>query len=148
MSAPVPVNQGVTLSVEEVEALPGAEICVDVKVAGFENLLAMQYSMNWDAAVLSFTGHQSYHLPGLGEQNFGTHRTGQGVLTFVWLDNSLQGVTLPDGSAIYQLCFEVRGKSGQRAAIRFSPDPTPIEAVNLAEELISFTGKEGGVVIP
>ena len=146
-ATPILLNQNVTLTVEESKAAAGSTVCVDVSVADFENLLAMQYSLVWDPDILSFVGIQSYNLPGLSEQNFGAHRTEEGVLTFVWLDNTLQGVSLAEGSTIYQLCFQVQGESGQRAAIRFAQQPTPIEAVNLAEELVAFTGEEGGVTV-
>ncbi len=136
-----------TLSGEQLEAATGEEICMKVKVADFSEVLTMQYSMRWDATVLEFTGLRDLSLPFLTENNFGAHRVGEGILTFVWIDNSLKGVNLPDGSSIYQVCFEVTGKTGSSSAFQITGDPTPLESVNKQEKLLKINPVAGSVTV-
>jgi len=139
--------QELTLEAAEVKAGPGSSTCVDIRVSDFQEIIAMQYTLTWDAGKLEYQGVEGFRLPYLGENNFGTHRTADGILTFVWLDNSLRGVTLPDKSTTFQLCFEVQGERGEEAAVRFTQQPTPFEAVNAAEQVLTITAVKGAVLI-
>lgn len=125
----------------------GQEVCVDVSVANFSMLLSMQYSIKWDPKVLTFKEVRKFGLPYLGTDNFGAHRSKEGVLTFVWIDQALKGTTVADGGVIYQVCFTATGKPGQSTYFRFTGDPTPIEVVNLAEKVIGLETTDGGVEI-
>jgi len=136
-----------TLLAAHQPAAAGEEVCVDVSVADFRNLLSMQYSLVWDPEVLSFENVQGFKLPNLGMNNFGANRTEEGILTFVWIDNTLQGVNLSDGTVIYQICFKVKGKTGSGSEIKFSPEPTPFEVVNIKEEVLGINGVSGSVVV-
>jgi hypothetical protein len=139
--------QTLTLQAAEVEAAAGGVVCVDIKAGAFRKIIAMQYTLRWDPGKLQFQGVEGFRLPYLTEDNFGAHRSAEGILTFIWLDNSLRGVSLPDNSAIFQLCFQVRGKAGETAKVTFSQQPTPFEAVNAAEQVLGIKGIEGAVRI-
>lgn len=136
-----------TLVADHQAARSGQEVCVNISVADFQNLLSMQYSLVWDPEVLSFEKVQGFNLPYLGENNFGLNRKDKGILTFVWIDNALQGVNLSDGTVIYQLCFRVTGKAGAGTEIKFSPEPTPFEVVDKREQVIGLNGVSGSVVV-
>lgn len=136
-----------TLVIENKEAKPGSTVCVNVTAADFKNLLSMQYSIKWDPAVLAFENVQGFKVPFLNINNFGAHKKAEGILTCVWIDNSLRGVNLPDGTAIYQLCFKVKGNIGSGTAIQVTPKPTPFEAVDVNEKVNSINGVDGSVVV-
>lgn len=121
----------------------GETACMDVTCAGFVDLVSMQYSMLWDKSVLEFKEVKGFGLPFLGPNSFGAHRSSEGELTFVWIDNSLKGVTKPDGSVLFQVCFSAIGDTGQATAFRFSDKPTAIEAVHKDVKLVNFEGVEG-----
>lgn len=140
-------GQTLVLQAQHTTAKAGGKACIDVKVQGFNNLLSMQYTMSWDAKVLAYQGVDKPGLPMLSNQNFGAHRTAEGLLTFVWIDGSLNGVTLPDNSTIFSVCYEVKGKSGQSSVFRFIESPTPFESVNLAEELVAIKPLEGKLTV-
>lgn len=142
---PVGFVADLTLTSDQVTAATGDNVCMKVRVGDFREVITMQYSVAWDPAVLSFTGIRDMSLPYLSNNNFGTHRTGEGILTFVWIDNSLKGVNLPDGSTIYQVCFDVKGTTGQKSAFRITDQPTPFEAVNAEEKLLRIVPGEGEV---
>jgi hypothetical protein len=136
-----------TLVAEHQAAKSGQEVCVNISVADFNNLLSMQYSLVWDPEVLVFENVQGFNLPYLGENNFGLNRRDKGILTFVWIDNALKGISLADGTVIYQICFKVKGQAGSGSEIKFSPEPTPFEVVDKSEQVLSINGVSGSVVV-
>lgn len=144
---PKATQNPLTLGVANLRAKSGAPACLDVQVADFDQLLSMQYSVKWDPAVLQFKSIQNFQLGGLGPEDFGAHRAAEGILTSVWIDENLQGVTVADGATIYQICFNVKGASGQSTEVTFSDGPTPFEVVNLKEEVVDIKGVAGRVTI-
>lgn len=136
-----------TIIAQPIQVNPGAEACVPVKVEGFNNLLAMQYTLAWDPKVLEFKGVNKPGLPYLDQADFGFNRTKEGLLPFVWINDALQPTTVPDGSVIYEACFAAIGASGQSTAIRFVQQPTPFEVVNGNEEILGLKPVEGKVAI-
>ncbi len=145
--APTSSFVDLTLVAEHQAARTGEEVCVNISVADFNNLLSMQYSLVWDPQILEFEKVQGFNLPYLGENNFGLNRKDKGILTFVWIDNALQGINLADGTTIYQLCFRVKGKTGSGTEIKFSPEPTPFEVVDVREQVLSINPVSGSVVV-
>ena len=137
------VKTNLTLSAPQKTVKPGQTVCLDITVADFRSLISMQYSMRWDPAVLQFQEVKGFGLPHLSAQNFGAHRITEGILTSVWIDNSLRGVTLNDGAPIFQVCLSVVGKSGQSTTFSFVDNPTPFEVVTSKEEVVSINGAEG-----
>ncbi|HMO39411.1 MAG TPA: cohesin domain-containing protein [Saprospiraceae bacterium] len=126
-------------------AKTGETICVDVQVRAFTKLLSMQYTVAWNKAVLRYKNLQNFNLPYLSAANFGDHITQDGLLTFAWLDNSLKSVSLPDGGAMYQICFEVISKSGEQSFVKITDRPTPIEVADHREQLIPMK-REAGII--
>ena len=136
-----------TLGFSSARVKSGELVCLDVQTANFNALLSMQYSVKWDPALLQFKSVQGFRLPGLGPEDFGAHRTAEGILTAVWIDENLQGITVNDGDTVYQICFQAIGASGQRAEVNLSDGPTPFEVVNLKEEVVGLEGVAGRVTI-
>ena len=98
-------NAPVTTAATVANAVPGA-VDVPLTVTGFNNIGAISLSIDYNAAVLTFTGGTpNPQLPSfpLGDLNLGTgyHRISMG-----WYGN---GVTLADGSAIMTLHFTYIG---------------------------------------
>jgi len=118
-------------------AEPGDTVCVEVSVTGFSNILGFQYSIQWNTANLQFLAPMNYNLPGLNLSSFGTPNPG--TITSTWNDPSLQSVTLPDGSAIFFLCFRVVAPLNTAANIWFANTPTALEFLtNTLEEINEF----------
>jgi hypothetical protein len=140
-------QSAVTLSAGRTSGAVGSSVCVNVSVGGFRKIISMQYSMKWDPQVLELTGVKDFRLPFLNQENFGLSKAKAGQLTFVWIDNNLKGITLPDGSPVFQLCFRVKGKAGTAGAISFSNQPTPYEVVNVYEQLLQLVGIKGEIKV-
>ncbi len=125
----------------------GETSCIDITCTGFIDLVSMQYSMHWDKNILKFKEVKSFGLPYLGPESFGTHRSTEGELTSVWIDNSLKGVTREDGSIVFQVCFEAIGNMGEASVFRFLDQPTAIEAVHKSVREVNFQGLEGVIKV-
>ncbi|MBK7870630.1 MAG: hypothetical protein IPJ74_08085 [Saprospiraceae bacterium] len=141
------VSEELTIYFPNIIAKTGDQICVDVQVKGFEKLLSMQYTLAWNKAILKFTELKNFNLPHLDAADFGQHRTADGFITAVWIDETLKGVSMPDASSIYQVCFEVIGKSGDNSFIKITDRPTPIEVANQREKLIPMKKENGSVKV-
>ncbi|GDX45020.1 hypothetical protein LBMAG24_03470 [Bacteroidota bacterium] len=81
------------------------------------------------------------------KENFGVQAVSKGILTCMWIDNSLKGVNLVDDSSLYQVCFKVIGKSGGVSGIKFTQKPTPFESVNLEEKLVTIQPVSGTIKV-
>jgi gliding motility-associated-like protein len=123
----------------------GSNICVDFSVQNFDDILSVQYSMHFNPAVLSFTGVSGLNLNGLVSSQFGTNNAANGLITLSWLDPDVSGVTVPDGTVIYQLCFDIIGSSGQSSSITINGTPTVIEVTNGSGNPVGLTVNSGSV---
>lgn len=141
------VDYGLTLSVSNVSTTKGAEVCVDVSTKDFDQIVSLQYSMAWNSDLLKFKEVKNFKLPAMNAQNFGAHKAENGVLTFAWYDPNIRGITLPDDSVIYQVCFEAIGKSGSIASLKFANEPTVQEVSNASGELIPLNSIKGRVKV-
>ncbi len=133
--------EGFALIGDTVCTTPGGTVCMDVKVNDFDEIVAFQYSINWDSTRFEFVRVEGFGLPGLDEGGFGVPGNPdvkQGQLTVSWIDLSLAGVTLPDYSTIFKLCLRARGTAGQNSPINFSGIPLDIEILNADDSLLVF----------
>ncbi len=146
--APLRAQYGsMTLGVGQGSGKTGSAVCVNLSATAFRKIISMQYSLKWDSNALEFVQVRNFRLPGLTQENFGTTKTKEGILTFAWIDNSLKGVDLPDGTPIYQICFKIKGKAGMTSTIALSSKPTPFEVINSFEQYIQLVGVPGKVVV-
>ncbi len=126
---------------------PGGSTCVDVSVNNFDNIVSMQYSMHFNPAIVEFTGVQGLNLPGLVASNIGANNAGNGDLTLSWLDPNVSGVTVPDGTVIYQICFDAIGTSGQTSPFSFDGTPTQIEVIDGNNDPVTLVPDNGSVTL-
>ena len=135
-----------SVSPDSLDTTTGSNVCLDVTVSGFSDIMTMQYSMNYNPAVLSFTGAQNFNLANFNSTNIGSSSAGD--LTFSWLsDDVANGSSVSDGTSIYQLCFDVIGTSLTETTIEFSGSPTPIEIIEATGSLVNMIGENGIVTV-
>ncbi len=138
---------GLNLWVGSADAEKGQEVCIDITVSKIEGLLSMQYSMRWDPKTLEFKAIQGFTIPTMDISDFGRHLTKEGMLTAVWIDDTLKGVNTKNGEVLFQLCFTAVGEAGSSSPIRFWSSPTPYEVVVLPETIIPLTAHKGTISI-
>lgn len=137
-----------TLTLVDQTVNPGEDICIPVTVQNFENILGMQFSINYDPNVLEFKSVGSLNLSGLTEGAFGTPDGGTdpGVITLAWVEPAVNALSLDDGTVIFEVCFTPKVNSATTNVI-FSNNPTSIEITNGNEENVPFTGENSEVII-
>jgi gliding motility-associated-like protein len=137
----------VTFSLPAVSALPGDNICVDVKVENFDSIASMQFSIQWDPTVVEFISKGAFNpaLTGFGTGNVNENVAG-GTIAVSWFDVLTNGITLPDTSTIFEICFRVIGTLGEESPLQFTNTPAPQEiGINRpgGVERLGFIGRNG-----
>ncbi len=139
---------GFALFLSDESGPSGSNVCLDITTQDFTNIVSMQYSINYDASLLSYTGSQGYNLVNLSASNIANPSAGN--ITVSWLSNDLSnGTTVTDGTSIFQICFDLIGPNdcGNPISIDFSGTPVAIEISDSQGNLVNFTGVSGSVLI-
>ena len=126
----------------------GTQVCVSFTCENFVGVAAAQFSLAFDPTVLDFTSIENVNWPGAtAGGNFGTTGADQGEITFVWFDQNAVGVDVPDGTVLFEVCFDVIGSGGQMSEIAFGDDPRPIEFSDADGNMIDFDSNAGRVTV-
>lgn len=129
---------------------PNGLACIDISVNDFEEMLVLQFSMNWDSTRFIFDHLEGFNLSGLDTNSFGQPpqpQVRQGQLTVSWFDPNLQGITLPDMTSIFTVCLRAIGPVGSSSAFTFSGIPLDIEFANVDSTLTTYGLLPGIAVI-
>ncbi len=121
-------------------------VCVEITTQGFSNIAGMQFSLTWDADFLQFTEVSEFNLSGLNEGTFNTDEVASGRLGLQWNDPAVSGITLANGTRIFNVCFRILGEGGSRT-IEFSNEPVEIEFVDGDDNRVAFSKKDGTVAV-
>lgn len=135
------------VSIDDAKTNKGEQLCLPVKVYNFQDMLSMQYTIQFNPEKLQFVGVVNQQLPYLTTNNFGLHSAQKGLITVVWIDNSLKGVTKEEGADVFTLCFRVKAEAGDDLEVKFTDQPTPFESVNLAEQVVGINTKNGKIKV-
>ncbi|MEL7219747.1 MAG: PKD domain-containing protein, partial [Bacteroidota bacterium] len=116
-------------SLAEVYALPGQDVCVPLTVNNFEEVIGMQFSINYNPDAVQYIGATNFTglLPGFSSGSIGNPSPGS--LTVTWNDPTANSSTLPDGTTLAELCFSITGASNIGSTLNFSSVPVPAEVV-------------------
>ncbi len=140
-------NQNIQINLPKGKISSGGTRCFDVTTGSFKAIMAMQYTISWDKNILAFSEVKNFKLPNMGKDNFGTTFASEGKLTSVWIEDALQGVSYPDGTALFQLCFQALGKPGQSTDLILSSNPTPVEIVANGDKILGVETAKGNIAI-
>lgn len=124
-----------TLRVEATGANPEDTVCVPVTSENFNNISSLQYALQWDERIVDLIEVKAGYFPLLDGGNFynwDMNEQEPGVLHFI--GHSTEGLSLPDGTIHYELCFEAL--SGGVVDIEFSNEQLPTEAYNNQDQLV------------
>lgn len=123
-----------TISIEEACPVPtGEEICIDVQVDGFIDIIGAQFTIGYDPGALEYTTATGFNMPGMTISNFGSVTPGE--IVFSWLDNTFNGVTLPSPTTIFEVCFN-QINDQVYSEITVINSMVPIEFINTDETLL------------
>lgn len=111
--------------------------CMPVTVHDFDNIVSAAYAMHWNTSILQYQNTAAYNLTDLSASNFNPF--GSGTLLMSWYDQTLTGVSRPDGAKIYEVCFKAVGPVGSTSMITidgvgFPPGGGGAEVINAASQ--------------
>ena len=101
-------------------------VCVLVKTASFTNIATMTFAMFFDSTKMTFLSAKLMNSS-LGVDSLGTaggasngfNNSPSGTLRFLWVTPTGNGVTLPDSSALIEVCFKYTAGAGTSSLFRF-----------------------------
>ncbi len=137
-----------TIVASSASANPGDTVCIDFAVQDFEDIIRMQYTINWEPTILQFLSVEDLNLSSLSDLNFlKTQVSTLGVLGVEW--ESATGVNAPDGTTIFRVCFKVIGDPGECSHISFDDVPWPIEVKTTESNntSVGLNGQQGTVCV-
>lgn len=108
---------GTAIVVGNVSVRSGEVVCAPVSVNEFTKIAGMAWALSWDPAVLTFRNTQSYNLAGLDCTSFNASTAGRLVLGWLDPDPNAAGITLTNGTRIFEVCFTARGANGTTTPI-------------------------------
>ncbi|HEX5111462.1 MAG TPA: cohesin domain-containing protein, partial [Saprospiraceae bacterium] len=152
VSLPLRAEQPI-FNISSLDATHGQIIDVDFHVDHFSNIISVQFSVNWDPAVLKFRAIKNLNagLPGFNlSSNFNTmpDHVDFGNFTMAWLESSLTPITIPDGSLFYTVEFEVLGDPCDHSPVEITNIPTEIEVSEPNEVSVGLVANNGEVNVP
>lgn len=111
------------------------QFCVPITVKDFTDILSMEYTITWDPAVIRLERIQGLQLPELTLASFDRSDEANGNLTLTWEFNPCSpnavGVTLPDFSSIFELCFTALGNYGEATELGITNTPLDIKVTRV-----------------
>jgi gliding motility-associated-like protein len=118
--------EGHALIAESECTQPNEVTCIDISVNDFENILSMQFSINWNPSLFVFDHIEGLNLADLTSDAFATPPDiAEGQLSVSWFN--INTATVPDLSSIFTLCLRAIGPAGSSSPITFTNTPAQIE---------------------
>ncbi len=103
----------------------GGSTPVAVRVEGVEDLLGLQFALEWDPAAITFDSVGDYMLPELMDNSFGLEDVADGFLSFVWFDAALEGYNPEQDEKLFSVYFSPNVAVADTNVIQFSAEMTP-----------------------
>lgn len=129
----------IALSVQNANATVGGSLAVDILVDRAAEIQGLQFSLSWDAALLTFTGAGNYYTAPFS-QHFYALPSGSGA-TFV----APGGGSFSGGERLFTLFFDVAANAPATTSVDITSFPTDTEATDNNLQPFSI-GATGGMV--
>jgi len=129
-----------------VQANAGDTVCVPIMVSNFDDIVAGIFNVNFPDHYFRYVDIQN--VTGLlgSIPDFQTN-IDMGVVAFSWVHPTLQGVSLPDSSVLFELCLRVQGEIGNYEYHWNGPDGLTSNTFNIEADksgLYELTITESG----
>ncbi len=137
----VPLQAQPTIFAEDLEAKPGDRVEVSIKVENFTDVLAWQFTFEWDSLVLEFVEFGEMNLADLSVDDFGPKNMTSFIIS-AWLENGLNTATVPDDHVVFSMFFDVIGEPTETSMLSFtgSVQPNVIFIGGLQTDLLTKEG--------
>jgi hypothetical protein len=117
------VNKPIEFYYNKIQVGKEQEIRIPIRVKNFEDILGMQYTINFNSKALELKGIEQNKL----NVEYGINRANEGKISFLWNDEKGVAKTLADGSLLMELVFTKKATFTQED-LTLSNDIASIEA--------------------
>ena len=124
-----------TFTISSADAAPGDIFDIQVSAENLDHVVGMQFSLEWDPAVVTFQQVKDFAIPDLGPGNFGSQQVDQGRIGMLWFDNSAssQGITV-SATNLFKVEFKANdGIIQAGTSLTFSNMPVAIEIADTTQ---------------
>ena len=118
---------------------------IPVSIIGPLTLVGIQFTVKWDPSELEFLGLGRSDFPDIDGNSFGTRRTDEGFLTFLWYDPYLNGVDISTEKTFFTIRLKIHAKPQSKASLRISDYPTPIVGYGTTGQINNITSNTANV---
>jgi hypothetical protein len=128
---PANTGCGVVFKADRDSVDQNAQACVDVKVDNFFWMNNSEFTLTFDPTKLTYQNIQLGSNPlNLSTSGAGANLTvNSGQVRFSWNSAAANGLTIPNNTTIFSVCFTAIGAPGSVSNVNFSSSPcTPITA--------------------
>lgn len=129
----------------DIDATELENITIPVRVNNFTNISAVQFSLSFDPTHFEYNNFENDQLPFEINSTQANTENNNGVMSFIWVNDASDGVTLSDGSVLFYLTLHKK-KSLKTDDIVLTSDLTKVEAINNDFELIPITKKKCKII--
>jgi hypothetical protein len=140
-------NATISIIMPNMTGPKGTLITIPVKVTNFQNLIAMQGTIQFDHAIVHCKSIQGFGLQYLDINDFGFNDTATGKLTFAWTDDDLSGKSLSDSSVVFSVTFKIVGNPGQTSPLSFINTPTQMEFSDVSYNVVPNNPVNGSITV-
>lgn len=134
-----------TFTFPEEKAEIETEVSLPVRVSGFNGIHSVQYTIEWDPALLEYQRAEYFGLADLNSSSF--QLTAPGTLSFSWTSGDGTGQSLADEQELFHLVFKAIGNGGDISDVSFSSSQMPKEVVSNEGEVTKVNYVTGKVSI-
>ncbi len=138
----VPLQAQVEINTETFTTSTENELVVILRVNNFEEIVGMQFSLNWDPTILEFSSLGEFSLEGLDVTSFNTAPVSNGELSLFWVHNTVQGVTLEDNSQLFSIVFNKLSEVPTQLFIDHTPTKIEFVKFPVEEAFLTSTNME------
>ncbi len=117
-------GQSLHFNIPETDVFQGDTVRLRIKTADFNNIVSVQYSINWDFSIAQYLSNEQVDLEDVA---IGDVMAANGELRVSWFDIAGNGVTLPDSSIFIDLLFLGIGDIGTMTDVLISETPLAIQ---------------------
>ena len=128
----------------------GDTVCMTVSAKNFNSLANINWSMHWDSTKISFV-RASTKVAALGIEslvapatlsspgNYFSNLT-SGSMGFLWQTGNGNGVSIPDGSILYEACFKLTAVPGSAITFNGTPLKFSVLAIDANNNVVKVPG--------
>ena len=136
----ISAQTGLTFVMDDVSGCVGDTVCMPLKVEHFDHLEGIGFVMSYDPTVMKFLSIKTFDTVLDGVNYNTTTAEKDGWFLILWTDLLGESVTLPDGSIILEVCYELIGESGDQTnmEIVYGADTYYLDRDVVGEQIMNY----------